>query len=155
YSVVIAASGEEGLRAAAAARPSALIVDGVMPGIDGATVIRRIRLDEALRHIPCVMLTGSEDFTAELRALDAGADAFVRKEEDLEIILARLGAVLRRAVTEEGDRVSLLGPKRILAVDDSATYLHELAAVLRVEGYDVVLAHSGEEALEMLAVQAV
>jgi signal transduction histidine kinase len=51
--------------------------------------------------------------------------------------------------------VSLLSPKRILAVDDSATYLHALAAQLRDEGYDVAQATSGEEAIDLLAVQRV
>lgn len=155
YAVLSASSGEEGLRIAAMNRPTALIVDGVMPGMDGATVVRRIRLDAALRGMPCLLLTASEDRGAELRALDAGADAFVRKEEDLEVILARLGAVLRTARTEPGDTEALLGPKRILVVDDSETYLQEIAAMLRGDGYDVVLAHSGEQALEVLAVQPV
>ncbi|HWO94187.1 MAG TPA: response regulator, partial [Dehalococcoidia bacterium] len=157
YSVITAASGEEGLRAAADRLPHAVIVDGLLPGMDGASVIRRIRLDAALRTIPCILLTASEEAGAELRALDSGADAFVRKVESVEVILARVGAVLRRTSASpprEGTS-SLLGPKRILAVDDSRTYLHELAAALREEGYDVVLAHSGEEALELLAVQRV
>ena len=50
---------------------------------------------------------------------------------------------------------SLTGPKKILAVDDSQTYLHEISGALRGEGYEVALAHSGEEALELLAVQPV
>jgi two-component system NtrC family sensor kinase len=155
YTVHMAASGEEGLRAAAAGRPGAVIVDSVLPGIDGATVIRRLRLDTGLRSVPCLLLTGSEDRHMELRALEAGADAFVRKEEDVEVILARLAALLRSASTSVPDKTaSLLGPKRILAVDDSATYLAEVAAMLREEGYDVVSARSGEEALELLAVQS-
>lgn len=157
YAVSMAASGEEGLRLAARLRPGAIIVDGALPGIDGPTLIRHVRLDAALRGTPCLLLTASDDASAELRALDAGADAFVRKEEDADVILARLAAVLRRGVvTSAGDEtVSLLGPKKILAVDDSLTYLHELGAALRVEGYDVILAHSGEEALDLLAVQSV
>ena len=157
YAVLTAASGEEGLRLAADHRPTAILVDGVLPGIDGATVIRHIRLDAALRGTPCLLLTASDDRGAELNALDAGADAFVRKEDDVAMILARLAAVLRAAIP--GGRVeptaSLRGPKKILAVDDSQTYLQELADTLRTDGYDVVLAHSGEEALEMLAVQPV
>jgi DNA-binding response OmpR family regulator len=154
YTVQVAATGEEGLRTAAAQRPGAIIVDSVLPGIDGATVIRRLRLDAGLRSVPCLLLTGSENGDFELRALEAGADAFVRKDEDTEVILARLAAVLRSASTSvPDDTASLHGPKRILAVDDSATYLAEVAAVLRDEGYDVVPARSGEEALELLAVQ--
>ena len=128
----------------------------MLPGIDGATVIRTLRLDAALRDVPCVLLTGADDRGAELRALDAGADAFVRKDEEIEVILARLGASLRReAGSAAREPTSALGPKKILAVDDSPTYLSELASVLREDRYDVVLARSGEEALELLAVQSV
>jgi two-component system, NtrC family, sensor kinase len=152
YAVVMAADGEEGLRIADSIRPTAILVDSVMPGIDGGTVIRRIRLDAALRATPCVLLTASEDRGAELRALEAGADAFVRKE-DLELVLARVSAVVRSTSLDPVLAASLLGPKRILAVDDSPTYLQELLAVLRGEGYDVVPARSGEEGIEMLATQ--
>ncbi len=156
HDVLTAPTGEEGLRLAAASRPAAILVDGVLPGIDGATVIRRLRLDSALRRTPCLLLTASEGPGAELRALDAGADAFVRKEEELAVILARLASLLRTSSSAaEGQTPSLLAPKRILAVDDSLTYLEEVAAVLRGEGYDVVLARSGEEALDLLAVQVV
>ena len=158
YGVLTASSGEEGLRVAAAQRPAAVVVDGVLPGIDGATVIRHLRLDAALRDMPCVLLTASDEKTAELRALDAGADSFVRKEEDLELVVAKLSAVLRRATTPssgEAEAGSWLGPKKILAVDDSPTYLHELADALTTDGYDVVLARSGDEAIDLLAVQAV
>ncbi len=157
YAVVTAGTGEDGLRAAVDARPAVIVVDGILPGIDGATVIRRIRADAVLRRTPCILLTASEERSGELRALDAGADAYVRKEEDTEIILARVTAVLRSAGAPSavGTTSSLLGPKRILTVDDSLTYLHEVAAQLRQEGYDVVPARSGEEALELLAVQPV
>jgi two-component system NtrC family sensor kinase len=157
YRVVVASTGEDGLRLAADQRPAAVIVDGQMPGIDGATVIRRIRLDAALRRLPCLLLTGSEDHGAEVRVLDAGADAFVRKEEDVGVILARVNAMLRSAGTQsvEPSTPSLLGPKKILAADDSETYLQELAGALCADGYELVLARSGEEALDMLAVQQV
>jgi two-component system, NtrC family, sensor kinase len=59
YRVVVAESGEEGLRLAVDLRPAAIIVDGVLPGIDGAAVIRRIRFDSALRRVPCLLLTAS------------------------------------------------------------------------------------------------
>jgi two-component system, NtrC family, sensor kinase len=129
----------------------------MLPGIDGRTVIRRIRLDAALRRTPCLLLTASEELGAEIQALDAGADAFVRKDEDIPVVLARLAAVLRSAAASGEDHVtaSLLGPKKLLAVDDSETYLQELAGALQGDGYEVVLARSGEEALELLAVQSV
>jgi CheY-like chemotaxis protein len=156
YEVTTAATGEEGLRLAAELLPSAVIVDGVLPGIDGMTVVRRVRLDAALRGVPCLLLTGSHELSVELQALDAGADAFVHKDEEIPVILARLGAALRATERRAGEGPSsLLAPKKVLAVDDSATYLQELADVLRGEGYDVVSAHSGEQALELLSVQVV
>ena len=156
YEVLAASTGEEGLRIAGESRPNAVIIDDVLPGMDGATVIRRMRLDAALRRIPCLMLTGTDDAAAELRALDAGADAFVRKDEDPDIVMARVSAILRSSrAADERTTVSLLGPKKILAVDNSATYLNVLADAISGEGFDVILAYSGEEALEMLAVQRV
>jgi DNA-binding response OmpR family regulator len=157
YSVFVAGSGEEGLRVAADVRPSGIVVDGILPGIDGATFIRRIRLDAALRGSPCFLLTGSEDKSAELSALDAGADAFAVKEENIGIILARISAMLRSAGNQSRREatISLRGSKKVLAVDDSETYLQQLAESLDSEGYEVILARSGEEALELLAVQPV
>jgi DNA-binding response OmpR family regulator len=157
YEVAVAGSGEEGLRVAADVRPTGVVVDGVLPGIDGATFIRRIRLDAALRGLPCFLLTGSEDRSAELSALDAGADAFAVKEDDIGVILARISAMLRSAGNQsaKGPTSSLQGPKKVLAVDDSETYLQQLAETLHSEGHEVILARSGEEALELLAVQPV
>ncbi|MGD0523589.1 MAG: response regulator [Polyangiaceae bacterium] len=157
YAVLVASDGEDGLRQAAAQRPHGIVVDGQLPGIDGAAVIRHVRLDVALRDTPCVLLTGTEGGDAELRALDAGADAFVRKEEDIDVILARIGAALRRGIAgiRPNEGASAHGPKKILAVDDSPTYLAEVASVLRGERYEVVLARDGEEALELLAVEPV
>ena len=155
YRVTLAGTGEEGLRLAADLRPAAVVVDGVLPGMDGPTVIRRIRLDGALRSLPCLLLTASDDRGAEVRAFDAGADAFVRKE-DLAVIIAKLNAMLRSAAVRLPNQMaSLLGPKKVLAVDDSETYLQSVAETLRADGYEVVLARSGEEALELLAVEPV
>jgi len=159
YAVALANSGETGLVAAADLRPDAIIVDGQMDGIDGATVVRRIRADAALRRTPCILLTASDEdpIAKELDALDAGADFYVRKEMDPSVVLARLGAILRvsSGVTPAEGTASLHTPKKILVVDDSLTYLEEVAGQLRQEGYAVVLAHSGEEAIELLAAEAV
>jgi PAS domain S-box-containing protein len=157
YAVLTAPRGEDGLRIAAESRPDALIIDGVMPGMDGPSVIRQLRMDAVFRRTPCLLVTGTLDRREEARALDAGADAFIRKDEDLDVVLARLAAILRntRSPSAAPGTPSLAAPKRILAVDDSFTYLNELSDHLRGEGYDVVQAKSGEEALELLATQAV
>lgn len=156
YEVLLAGSGEDGLRIAAAARPDALLIDKQLPGIDGAAVIRRLRLDAALRSTPCILFTAGDERDTELQALDAGADAFVRKQDDPALLLARLAAVLRSAATTvPAEGASELGPKRILAVDDSPTFLAALGDLLRDEGYDVVAAESGQAALDLLALQQV
>jgi DNA-binding response OmpR family regulator len=157
YSVATAETGEEGLRIAFDLRPRAVVVDGVLPGIDGAAVVRRLRQDATLRRTPCLLLTASEEAGGELRAFESGADGYVRKDQDLELVLTRLEAILRRSGAEAPAEtgISVLGPKRILAVDDSATFLQELAGQLRMDGYDPVLARSGDEALQLLAVQNV
>ncbi|GAA2640527.1 hypothetical protein GCM10010399_87640 [Dactylosporangium fulvum] len=155
YEVFTAASGEEGLRVAAARPPGAIIVDGVLPGIDGATVIRRVRLDAALRNVPCLLLTASDDYTTELQILDAGADAFVRKQEDLAVVLAKLAAVLRKSASALPlpTAGSPLGPAKVLLVDADSAYLEAMSGLLHEDGYEPVLARCADDALAMLAVQ--
>jgi DNA-binding response OmpR family regulator/signal transduction histidine kinase len=157
FRVIVAGSGEEGLRIAADIRPNALVVDGILPGIDGPTVIRRIRLDAALRELPCFLLTGTENYEAEVQALEAGADAFARKGDNIGVVLARIQAMVRTSGDRlpAADTASLQGPKKILAVDDSETYLQQLAEALRADGNEVILARSGEQALELLSVEPV
>lgn len=156
YTVVTAATGEEGLHLAVDIRPHAIIVDGQLPGMDGPSVIRHLRNDAVLRRTPCILLTSAEGKAEELRALEAGADDFVTKESSPDIILARLNVQLRSMGTPLSlSAPSLVAPKRILAVDDSATYRNELGERLREEGFEPVLAASGEDALALLKVQPV
>jgi len=158
YRAMAAENAEEGLRASVAVRPAAIIVDGMLPdGMDGATLIRRLKQDVTFRDTPCVLLTAAQTAGDESRTLDAGADAYIRKGTEIDVILARLTALLRPGATTIAAgscAFSLLGPKKILTVDDSVTYLHELANELRKEGYDVILATSGQEALDLLQVQS-
>ena len=78
----------------------------------------------------------------------------------LDILLQRVRsdagvAVLRGRTAQPAAASGLLSPKRVLAVDDSPTFLDTLATVLQGEGYDVVLAHSGEECIAMLGAQPI
>ncbi|VTR92563.1 multi-sensor signal transduction histidine kinase : Multi-sensor signal transduction histidine kinase OS=Anaeromyxobacter sp. (strain Fw109-5) GN=Anae109_2365 PE=4 SV=1: Response_reg: Response_reg: Response_reg: PAS_9: HisKA: HATPase_c [Gemmata massiliana] len=157
YTVRAAGTGEEGVRLAAQLRPAGVVVDGQLPGIDGATVVRRIRSNPALRHIPCLLLTGSVGTDYELQALDAGADSYVRKEEGTEVVLSRLATLLRSAVapTALERQLSPTGPKRVLAVDDSPTFLDAVTQELRQDEYEVFRASSGDGAMEFLAHQPV
>jgi DNA-binding response OmpR family regulator len=155
YNVLVASTGEEGLRIATVERPSAILVNASLSGMDGATLIRRVRLDAGLRAAACLLLSGSEDHDAELRALDAGAEAFVRVDEQPDAILTRVAAVLQSGTAAAPDVAGFPRGGRVLAVDDSASYLRILAQALRTSGYDVTLAHTGEQALELLAARPV
>lgn len=95
YAVRQAESGEEGLRVAAEVPPDCILVDGRMPGLDGYEFCRRIRTDERFRNIPILMLTGADSASAVISGLEAGADDFVTKSSDLQVILARVRAALR------------------------------------------------------------
>jgi two-component system, NtrC family, sensor kinase len=154
FQTATATGGNEGLRMAATLRPTAIVVDGMMPDMDGASVIRRLRLDPGLRTTPCLLLTRSDAKDAEVHALEAGADGFIRKN-DLGLIVARVHALLRSTSPLRGEADSLLAPKRILAVDDDPDYRGVLADRLRKRGYDVAHAASGEEAIQLLTVQSV
>ncbi|GEJ55401.1 response regulator [Anaeromyxobacter diazotrophicus] len=156
FTVVTADSGGEGLRAAADRRPSAVVVDGVMPGMDGATFIRRLRGDAVLRTTPCILLTAAGP-EGEVRALEAGADAYVAKGEGSDpLVLARLEALLRGArPPAELGTAGALAPKRILAVGLGAPPAEAALEELRGEGHDVAVATSLQDALDLLAVDRV
>lgn len=95
YGVRQAESGEEGLRVAGEAPPDCILVDGRMPGVDGYEFCRRIRSDNRFRNVPILMLTGADSASAVVNGLEAGADDFVTKSSDLQVILARVRALLR------------------------------------------------------------
>jgi serine phosphatase RsbU (regulator of sigma subunit) len=95
FIVAAATSGEEGLRQARAILPDAFVVDYRMPGMDGFEVTRQIKSDPQLHTIPVLMLTGADTAQHVVDGLGAGADDFVTKGSDTEILLARLRALLR------------------------------------------------------------
>jgi serine phosphatase RsbU (regulator of sigma subunit) len=95
YDVIPALSGEEGLRLAAQTIPDAIVVDYRMPGMDGFEVTHRIKNDLQLQTIPVLMLTGSDSAQHVVEGLGAGADDYVTKGSDVEILAARLRALLR------------------------------------------------------------
>lgn len=95
FDVSAATSGEEGLSLAQAITPAAFIVDYRMPVMDGFEVTRRIKADPVLQTIPVLMLTGADAAQTVVEGLEAGADDFVTKGSDTEILFARLRALLR------------------------------------------------------------
>ncbi|HUP60021.1 MAG TPA: SpoIIE family protein phosphatase [Thermoanaerobaculia bacterium] len=95
YDAVPALSGEEGLRLAEQLMPDAMVVDYRMPGMDGFEFARRVKSDPRLQGIPILMLTGSDSAQHVVEGLGAGADDFVTKGSDTEVLVARLRSLLR------------------------------------------------------------
>jgi serine phosphatase RsbU (regulator of sigma subunit) len=95
YEAVTALSGEEGLQLAQQLAPDAIVVDYRMPGMDGFEVTRRIKSDPELQTIPVLMLTGSDSTRHVVEGLNVGADDYVIKGSDVEVVTARLAALLR------------------------------------------------------------
>lgn len=93
YAVTLANDGEEGLRQAEATRPDVVILDVMMPGLDGLQVCKRLR---AIATTPILMLTAKDEVGDRVAGLDAGADDYLVKPFDFDELLARLRALLRR-----------------------------------------------------------
>jgi EAL domain-containing protein (putative c-di-GMP-specific phosphodiesterase class I)/FixJ family two-component response regulator len=95
YAVTVAEDGPAGLTAAAASPPDLILLDVMMPGIDGYEVCRQLRAQPATRLTPVVMLTAVADHAAVVRALDIGADDFIAKPFHTDELAARVRAHLR------------------------------------------------------------
>jgi len=117
YDVDTAASGAQALQAAARHPPDVVILDLGLPDLDGVEVIEGLR---GWTRAPIIVLSGRADSTDKVAALDAGADDYVTKPFGMEELLARMRAVVRRAVPETaqpqvrlGDLVVDLAAKRV------------------------------------------
>ena len=110
YEVAEAASGEDAIGALRERAVDAVILDVLMPGIDGLEVCRRLRA--AGDRTPVLMLTARETVADRVAGLDAGADDYLVKPFALEELLARLRALLRRARRRRRRRAASLRPAR-------------------------------------------
>jgi two-component system, OmpR family, alkaline phosphatase synthesis response regulator PhoP len=96
YTVVCAASGEEALKVADAEPVDLVILDLMLPGIDGLEVARRLKRNAGTREIPIVMLTAKGEEADVVAGLELGADDYVTKPFSPRILIARMKAVIRR-----------------------------------------------------------
>jgi len=98
-------SGEEGLRHVRLDHPDLVILDLMLPGIDGFEVCRTIKADADLRRIPVIIVTAKGEETDIVTGLELGADDYIAKPFSPRVLIARVRAVLRRgvrrAVTEQ------------------------------------------------------
>ena len=115
--VTMAGRGDEGLDAVRFGKPDLVLLDVMLPGLDGFTVARRIRETAELAATRIIMLTARTQPEDIVRGLEAGADDYVTKPFDRKVLLARIKAVLRRGlpVTEgvDFDGLTIDEPNRI------------------------------------------
>ena len=96
YQVLCAVSGEEALEMAASEPVDLIILDLMLPGIDGLEVARRLKHNMNTREIPIVMLTAKGEEADVVAGLELGADDYVTKPFSPRILIARMKAVIRR-----------------------------------------------------------
>ncbi|TDX02048.1 hybrid sensor histidine kinase/response regulator transcription factor [Dinghuibacter silviterrae] len=95
YTVYQAANGEEGLELARLRQPDIVITDIMMQPVSGIELCKTLKDDLALGHIPVILLTGSPSQETELQGMEGGADDYVTKPFDKEILLARVAGLLK------------------------------------------------------------
>jgi len=137
--------------------PDLILVDYYLPGMHGDELCRRLRMNINTRGYLVMMLTSDETHDAELHGLESGADDFVPKSADTDILLLRIKTLLGKAQSQRSILAANGEPirrARLLTIDDSPTYLEHLAGELEQEGYEVDRASSGEAGLSRLTSEA-
>jgi DNA-binding response OmpR family regulator len=96
YEVIDAADGEEAFRLASERPPDLMVLDVMMPRLDGYELTRRVRAEESLRAVPVILLTARSQETDVGRGFDVGADDYLKKPFNPDELVARVRAVLGR-----------------------------------------------------------
>jgi two-component system alkaline phosphatase synthesis response regulator PhoP len=112
YKAVCVGTGENALKAAKADSPDLIILDLMLPGLDGLEVCKILKADSRTSAIPIVMLTAKGEEADVVAGLELGADDYVTKPFSPRILLARLRAVLRRKSREPADE------RRVIKIHD-------------------------------------
>ncbi|HEX8231721.1 MAG TPA: PleD family two-component system response regulator [Caulobacteraceae bacterium] len=155
YQVLTAPDGPTALRIAAAEKPDIILLDVMMPGMDGFQVCRRLKEDPATRHIPVVLVTALDGRSDRITGLEAGADEFLTKPIDDVMLFARVRSLSRlklvldelRQREDSGRRIGVIhgaaarlagAGGRVLVMDDNERQAQRLAAELAVEHRPVI-----------------
>jgi two-component system cell cycle response regulator len=150
YEVITASDGPTALAMAASERPDIILLDVMMPGMDGFQVCRRLKDDVETRHVPVVLVTALDGRSDRVAGLEAGADDFLTKPIDDVMLMARVRSLTRlKAVIDElrqreasGRRIGVIAGGsartggsggRILIIDDHERQAQRVFAELAIE----------------------
>jgi two-component system phosphate regulon response regulator PhoB len=100
YRVTCVGNGEDALRLARKITPDLLVLDVLLPQVDGLEVCKQLKADSATRHIPIIMLTAKTEEADVVAGLELGADDYVTKPFSPRVLLARIKAQFRRPAAE-------------------------------------------------------
>ena len=142
YRVDSVGSAEEGLVQAAVLRPAALVLDIMLPGMDGWEMLVRLKEREETRHIPVVIVSLTDEAR---RGFALGASQVLTKPVSMENLLGAIAAVQPAGLAPGG---------RVLVVDDDPKAITLVSKHLAVAGFESVAAFGGQEALELVQSQA-
>jgi two-component system phosphate regulon response regulator PhoB len=143
WRVVDVRTGEEGLASLRSISTDIILLDLMLPGLDGLEVCRRLKRDPATAGIPVVMLTARGEESDVVAGLELGADDYVTKPFSPKVLVARIKAVLRRRQEPEAIRGELIRTGRVV--------IHRGKREVRVDDNPVDLTFSEFELLSLLA----
>ncbi|WP_376091108.1 PleD family two-component system response regulator [Roseomonas sp. CCTCC AB2023176] len=167
YEVAVASSGPEALRVAQSWNPDVVLLDVMMPGMDGYEVCRLMKASPQTAHIPVVMITALVDQAERVRGLEAGADDFLSKPVDHTTLFARVRALLRTKQVLDAFRLraetakdlgfepmpdpakTVAGARALIATEDDGEAAG-LSAILAEDGIVVTRAPDASSAWERL-----
>ncbi len=156
YQTQAAQSGEQALAMAAQINPDLILLDIMMPGMDGYEVCRRLREDEGLQSIPIIFLTALDDDCSRLRALQLMGDDFMTKPIDNELLLTKIASLLRlsqlrleSAQKRARQQVEATHQKRLSAAWEISEQLSEKFRLFVPEQYLQRIAPQGVESIQL------